>query len=123
VIGFFADQGLTPAFLPGVYRHQVAHLAAAVDALDAPPAVLDRDRTTPPERRGGFLALRTPHAAALQAALARAGVLTDSRGDVLRLGPAPYLADAQLDTAVAALAEALERHIAPHARRPGAGPV
>jgi kynureninase len=123
VIAFFADQGLTPAFLPGVYRHQVAHLAAAVDALDAPPAVLDRDRATPPERRGGFLALRTPHAAALQAALARTGVLTDSRGDVLRLGPAPYLADAQLDAAVAALAEALERHIGTRRLEHGAGPV
>jgi kynureninase len=123
VIAFFADQGLTPAFLPGVYRHQVAHLAAAVDALDAPPAVLDRDRATPPERRGGFLALRTPHAAALQAELARAGVLTDSRGDVLRLGPAPYLADAQLDSGVAALAEALERHIVARRQEHGAGPV
>jgi kynureninase len=107
VVAFFAETGLTPALLHAAYRHQVARLAAAVDALDAPPALLDRDRATPPEGRGGFLALRTPHAAALQAALARRGVLTDSRGDVLRLGPAPYLSDAQLDAAVAALGEAL----------------
>jgi kynureninase len=39
--------------------------------------------------------------------LARRGVLTDSRGDVLRLGPAPYLSDDQLDAAVAALGEAV----------------
>jgi kynureninase len=104
---FFAEQGLTPAVLAASYGHQVARLAAAVDALDLPPAVLDRDRDLPPQRRGGFLALRTPHAARLQELLAHAGVLTDSRGDVLRLGPAPYLADAQLDAAVAALGEAV----------------
>jgi len=34
-------------------------------------------------------------------------VLTDFRGESLRLGPAPYLSDAQLVAAVAALWEAL----------------
>jgi kynureninase len=106
VVRFFADQGLSPALLHHSYRHQVGHLADAFDALDLPPSMLDRDRSTPPDGRGGFLALRSPHAGALQAALAARGVLTDSRGDVLRLGPAPYLADAQLDAAVAALADA-----------------
>lgn len=33
------------------------------------------------------------------------GVATDSRGDILRLGPAPYLSDRQLEDAVAALCE------------------
>jgi kynureninase len=32
---------------------------------------------------------------------------SDSRGDVLRLGPAPYLSDAQLRAAIDALGEAL----------------
>ena len=105
VIGFFAQQGLTPELLHRSYGHQVTRLAAAVDALDLPPALLDRDRDTPPAGRGGFLALRTPRAGALQAALAGRGVLTDSRGDVLRLGPAPYLADAQLEAAVAVLGD------------------
>jgi kynureninase len=31
--------------------------------------------------------------------------MTDSRGEVLRLGPAPYLSDAQLEAGVAALGE------------------
>jgi kynureninase len=104
---FFADQGLTPALLAEAYRHQVTRLAAGVDALDLPAALVDRDRDLAPERRGGFLALRSPHAAQLQDLLARRGVLTDSRGDVLRLGPAPYLSDAHLDAAVAALGEAV----------------
>jgi kynureninase len=104
---FFADHGLTPELLARAYRHQVARLAAGVDALDLPPALVGRDRDVTPERRGGFLALRSPRASELQDLLARGGVLTDSRGDVLRLGPAPYLSDAQLDAAVAALGEAV----------------
>jgi kynureninase len=34
-------------------------------------------------------------------------VLTDFRGDVLRLGPAPYLSDAQLHDAIARLRNAI----------------
>ena len=35
---FFAERGLTPALLEASYRHQVALLAAEVDALDLPPS-------------------------------------------------------------------------------------
>ena len=35
------------------------------------------------------------------------GVLTDSRGPWLRFGPAPYLSDGQLETAIALLGEAV----------------
>ena len=105
VFDFFAARGLTPELLRQVSRHQREVLCRAFDALDLPPALVERDRTTPGERFAGFLALRSPRAAALCAGLARAGVLADSRGDVLRLGPAPYLADAQLEEAVAKLGE------------------
>lgn len=109
VLDFFAEQGLTPAVLQTSYRRQVARLAAAFDALGLPDEVVTRDRATPPERVGGFLALRSPRAGELQRGLARRGVLTDSRGQYLRLGPAPYLTDAQLDEAVAALGELAAR--------------
>jgi kynureninase len=107
VVRFFAEQGLTREWLEREYARQVALLAAGFDAIGAPPARIDRDRTIDPALRGGFLALQTPHAAQLQRALRARGVLTDSRGQVLRLGPAPYLSDAQLDAAIAALADAL----------------
>jgi hypothetical protein len=35
------------------------------------------------------------------------GVSTDGRGRYLRLGPAPYLSDVQLESAIATLATAL----------------
>jgi kynureninase len=107
VFAFFAEHGLTPQCLRASYRHQVGLLAAGVDALGADDALVTRDRDTPLDRYGAFLALRTPHAGELQRALAQRGVLTDSRGSWLRLGPAPYLSDAQLEAAVRLLGEAL----------------
>jgi kynureninase len=107
VMRFFADQGLTPLRLRASYRRQVDLLAARFDALGADDAVITRDRDTPLDRYGAFLALRTPHAGELQRSLAARGVLTDSRGSWLRLGPAPYLSDAQLEAAVGLLGEAL----------------
>ena len=108
---FFAERGLTPALLEASYRHQVALLAAEVDALDLPPAVLTRDRAVPLDALGGFLALDSPVAGDLQHALAARGVMTDSRGRRLRLGPAPYLSDAQLREAVALLGEVVRKFV------------
>ena len=107
VLGFFADHGLTPDLLRESYQHQLAVLAEAFDALDAPDDVISRDRAAPLAEHGGFLALRSPHARWLTGALRDRGVVTDSRGDVLRLGPAPYLSDAQLEAAVGALGDAV----------------
>jgi kynureninase len=108
VLAFFAARGLTPALLRQSYRHQVALLAAEVDALRLPEDVLTRDRDTPLEAIGGFLALESPRAGELREALAGRGVMSDSRGRYLRLGPAPYLSDAQLREAVGRLGDAAE---------------
>lgn len=106
VLDFWANRELTPTFLREVSQHQVGLLIERFDALDLPPATIDRDRSVPLAALGGFLALTTPHAAHLAAALKERGVLVDFRGEVLRLGPAPYLADAQLETAMGLLGEA-----------------
>jgi selenocysteine lyase/cysteine desulfurase len=105
--GFFAEQGWDAPTLCAAYRHQVGVLADAFDALDADPALIDRDRAVEPAARGGFLALRTPSALALRAGLRQRGVLCDARGTWLRLGPAPYVSDAQLRDAVGALGDVL----------------
>ena len=78
-------------------------LASVFDSLDLPEDVVTRDRSVELERLGGFLSLRCADAAGLQAALAAQGVRTDSRGPYLRFGPAPYLSDTQLETAMATL--------------------
>ncbi|MEA5365560.1 kynureninase [Amycolatopsis sp., V23-08] len=100
---FFAEQGLTPEFLREVSQHQVGLLTDVFDKLALPEDVVTRDRSVPLERLGGFLSLRSADAGALQAALAAQGVRTDSRGQYLRFGPAPYLSDTQLETAMGTL--------------------
>ncbi|KZB80036.1 kynureninase [Amycolatopsis regifaucium] len=105
VFRFFAEQGLTPEFLREVSRHQVGFLAEGFDKLGLPDDVITRDRETPLDRIGGFLSLKCADAGALQAALAERGVRTDSRGAYLRFGPAPYLSDDQLDSALRVLDE------------------
>jgi kynureninase len=59
----------------------------------------------PDDRRGGFLAIRTSRAAAVAQGLRGRGVLVDARGDILRLGPAPYLSDDQLREAIRRLGD------------------
>lgn len=105
VMGFFGEHGLTPSFLRAVSLHQVGLLAQRFDALALPTQRVSRDRNFAPEARAGFLALRCEDAQAVMHALAQRGVHTDSRGAYLRFGPAPYLSDAQLESAVDALGE------------------
>ncbi len=105
VLDFFAEQGLSPDLLRAVSLHQVGVLRDAFDALGADDELVTRDRDARPEQVGGFLALRSPAARRLQRELAERGVKTDSRGEILRLGPAPYLSDRQLEAAMAVLGE------------------
>lgn len=108
VLDFWDEHGLEPGLLRDVSQHQVGLLAVRFDALGLPPSLADRDRSVPWSRLGGFLALSSPHAGELSAALAERGVATDFRGSVLRLGPAPYLSDAQLEDAMARFGDAAQ---------------
>ncbi|HEY8259129.1 MAG TPA: hypothetical protein VIG08_15840 [Gemmatimonadales bacterium] len=105
VFDFFREQGLTAALLREVSQHQIGVLTTEFDALDLDPAVVSRDRDAPMSEIGGFLALRSPAAISLTKRLRSRNVWTDARGDVLRLGPAPYLSDRQLRDAIAILGE------------------
>ncbi|ALG11089.1 kynureninase [Kibdelosporangium phytohabitans] len=109
VFDFFAEQGLTPDVLRQVALNQVSLLASLFDQIGAADDLITRDRA-PVENFGGFLAMRTPHAQRLQAGLAAKGVLADSRGGYLRFGPAPYLSDRQLESAMGTLADLLHQH-------------
>jgi kynureninase len=98
VFDFFEEQGLTPERLRESYLAQTTVLAERFDAL-----ALDdvrRQRDIPLEAFGGFLALESERAEELSRRLLEAGVVTDSRGHYLRLGPAPYHSDEQLEAAV-----------------------
>jgi len=106
VFDFFEAEGLTAERLQKLYAHQVALLAERFDALDLAPRLITRDRSVPLTAIGGFLALESPRSQEIAKGLRARGVLIDIRGTTLRLGPAPYLSDAQLKAAMDALGEA-----------------
>ncbi len=112
VFAFHARHGLTDVELRRISQRQTGVLEAAFQALD----VDDRRARLEPvrdERRAGFVAIRSAGAQTLVTALRARGVLADARGDVLRLGPAPYLRDDQLRDALATLGELLGARSAP----------
>ena len=100
VFAFFAGRGLTPALLREASQHQVGLLIERFDALDLDPALITRDRSRQLADIAGFLVLRSSRAGDIYRALHDRGVFTDYRGDVLRMGPAPYLSDTQIAGAV-----------------------
>ena len=104
VFRFHQEQSLLPERLRAISRQQVGLLHRLFDQLDVPPetaAVVPM----PEERRAGFLAIRAAGAGELARQLRERGVMVDARGEVLRLGPAPYVRDGQLEAAVAHLGE------------------
>ena len=91
VFRFFEEQKLTPKRLRELNQHQIEILSG-------------RSRN---DAIGGFLAIPAPHAGKIQRALRKQNVWTDYRGDMLRVGPAPYVTDAQLERAAEAIRSAL----------------
>ena len=106
VFAFHQQHGLTAGELRRISQRQTGVLVSAFDSLDVSPAMAQVE-AMPRERRGGFLAIRAPLAREYAQRLRGRRVLADARGDVLRLGPAPYLRDDQLTDAVAALGEVI----------------
>lgn len=105
VLDHFEGFGMDVDRLRATSLRQTERILARLDEADA--ARLGFELVTPRERerRGGFVALRTAHAAGLVQALRQRGVYVDSRGSILRIGPAPYLLDEEIDRGVEALVE------------------
>lgn len=97
VFAFHQEQQLTPERLRTMSRHQVGLLKRTFEQCDLDPRIAVVE-AMPDERRGGFLAVRTPHATAVAASLRAESIFVDARGDIMRIGPAPYVRDDQLHT-------------------------
>jgi kynureninase len=96
VIRFFTQHGLTIAKLRELSLRQTERIMNRLEGLEV---VTPRE----PEGRGGFVSVRVANAAAAAKRLHERGIVVDHRGDLLRLGPAPYVTDEQLQAAVEAL--------------------
>jgi len=84
------------------YRRQTARIILRVDEAGLGEALVSSRED---ERRGGFVTLRFERAGEMVAALRERGVFVDARSDLLRLGPAPYVTDAEIDRGVQRVAE------------------
>ena len=98
VIDFFRAQGMSMTALRSLSSSQTQRI---IDGLS------DWDILTPraPGDRGGFVSVRTRDAGAIVRALRALNIFTDSRADILRIGPAPYTTDDEIDSILMRLAE------------------
>jgi kynureninase len=106
VFAFHHEQGLTPERLRVLNRRQVRLLSETLERADLDPRTAALE-AMPDERRGGFLALRTSLAPTVVPLLRSESVYVDARGDILRVGPAPYLRDDQLRDGMEAICRRL----------------
>lgn len=105
VVRFFEEQDLTPSVLRRQYLNQVKLLKSLFKEHKFDAEIIKLRHNLPLEENGGFLALQSPFARTIQAKLMEEGVFTDARGDILRLGPAPYITSSQIKQAMQNLAE------------------
>lgn len=103
VTRFARTEGLTITALRALSLRQTSRILDAATTLPGVKARTPRED----DGRAGFVALETPRAAELVETLRKEGIFTDSRGDALRLGPAPYVTDAEIDLAMDLLGRAL----------------
>lgn len=104
VVDFFEDQGLTPDVLHKQYLNQVGLVKDLFLEQDFEASKIKLRHKRPLEQNGGFLALQSPFARTIRAKLLEQDVFTDARGDILRLGPAPYTTSDQIHQLISTLA-------------------
>jgi selenocysteine lyase/cysteine desulfurase len=106
VLQHYGRFGLSVPRLRAISLRQTRRIIAALDADGLGDRVISsRDDA----RRGGFVAVRASEAIEITKFLRERDVLVDARNDILRLGPAPYVTDADIDRGVAELARLLRR--------------
>lgn len=109
VVEFFREQGLTPEVLHAQYRQQITMIRRLFLEQQIDPSRIKLRHRQPVEENGGFLALQSPKAREIRASLLEKNVFTDARGDILRMGPAPYITAKQIEQAMDALAKTVEK--------------
>jgi kynureninase len=97
----FDAHGLDVRALRAISSAQTSRISLQVQAKG-----FDLASPVDDELRGGFVAVRVNDADRIVSDLRKRNVFVDSRGACVRLGPAPYLTDDEIDAGVAAFIEA-----------------
>jgi kynureninase len=102
VADFFDEHRLSIAELRASSLRQTARLLQGLAEFEV---------ATPPAdaERGGFVTVRVEGATEIVGALRERRIFTDARGSSLRLGPAPYVTDDEIDRAIAELRDLFSR--------------
>ena len=100
VVEFFKEQDLTPLVLQKQYQTQVSLLKELFINKHFNPNHIRLTHHQSMERNGGFLSLTSPFAREIRSDLLQRGVYTDARNDILRLGPAPYTTEEQIEQVI-----------------------
>jgi len=100
VLDHFERFDLSVERLRAISSRQTRRIIDRLREADGVGAGLTLVSSMEAERRGGFVALRFAKPQELVRALREEGVFVDARGDIVRLGPAPYLRDEELDLGV-----------------------
>lgn len=100
VFDFFKEKKLTPQRLRDISQHQIGLLMRRFDDADFDHRVIKKLSTYGLQTTAGFFALQSKYAKKIQRLLVKHDIYTDVRADLLRLGPAPYLSDQQLEKAM-----------------------
>jgi len=108
VVEFFKEQQLSNSYFTSLYKSRVGELIQAFKALDLPENEFSIINDVNPEKRAGFMAIKTKKAVLYQQKLAQSGILTDARGESLRFGPAPYSTSAQIQAAMQQFNQAIK---------------
>lgn len=109
VVEFFQEQGLTPKVLRDQYLAQVGMLRSLFLEQDFAPDKIRLTHNEPLSKNGGFLSLTSPKAREIRADLLEREVFTDARNEILRLGPAPYTTEQQIEAMIGELKDSVNR--------------
>jgi kynureninase len=107
VFKFFQENKLDPEILREISQHQISLIASLFDESDPDKKIISRKQNVPMSNIGGFMVLNSPKAGLISKLLRDRGILTDFRGESLRIGPAPYISDNQIKEAMNILTEVI----------------
>ncbi|WP_114784017.1 kynureninase [Vibrio tetraodonis] len=99
VFEFFDQQDLSIRRLADLNKQQIKRLWQGIESLNLDSTVLALPQHNI-EDNAGFLSLTSPYACDWVNLLKDRGIHCDSRGNKLRLGPAPYVSNEQIDNAL-----------------------
>jgi kynureninase len=104
VLNHFDRFGLDVARLSRISRRMTSRISAALinAGFDVVSPVSDAER-------GGFVAVRVAQANEIVQHLRKQHIVVDARGSILRLGPAPYLTDDEIDLGIEAVVTTARR--------------